>query len=64
MGMTLLLGFLVFTIVTTAFAIFNVYDENSYVLVSAVTELYALTMLNLNTYFSYFLAFVFSQSHQ
>lgn len=56
-GAGLMAGFLVFTAVTSAFAVLNVFDDQSYVLASAASELYALTMLSLTGYLTYYLAY-------
>ena len=40
-----------------AFAVLNVFDERSYVIASAVSELYVLTMMNLVGYMTYYLAY-------
>ena len=50
-------GFLVFSLITGAFAVLNVFDERSYVIASAVSELYVLTMMNLVGYMTYYLAY-------
>ena len=57
LGAGLLSGFLVFSLITGAFAVLNVFDEKSYVIASAVSELYVLTMLNLVGYMTYYLAY-------
>ena len=56
-GVLLLLGFLVFSLVTGPFAVLNVFDDKSYVIASAVSELYVLTMMSLIGYLTYYLAF-------
>jgi hypothetical protein len=56
-GAGLLSGFLVFSLITGAFAVLNVFDERSYVIASAVSELYVLTMMNLVGYMTYYLAY-------
>jgi len=56
-GAALLAGFLAFTLVTGAFAVLNVFDDKSYVIASAVSELYALTMFSLIGYMTYYLAY-------
>ena len=53
----LLFGFLVFSLVTGAFAVLNVFDDRSYVIASAVSELYVLTMMSLIGYLTYYLAY-------
>lgn len=52
----LLAGFLTFTLFTGLFAALNVFDDRSYVMVSAVSELYVLTMMSLIGYLTYYLA--------
>jgi len=56
-GAVFLAGFLIFTLVTSAFAVLNVFDDSSYVIASAVSELYVLTMLSLIGYMTYYLAY-------
>ncbi len=56
-GVLLLAAFLVFSLVSGMFAVLNVYDQNSYVVASAVSELYVLTMLSLFGYLTYYLAY-------
>ena len=56
-GTLLLLGFLVFSLVTGPFAVLNVFDDKSYVIASAVSELYVLTMMSLIGYLTYYLAY-------
>jgi len=56
-GASLLAGLLAFTLVTGAFAVLNIFDGNSYVIASAVSELYVLTMLSLIGYMTYYLAY-------
>jgi len=56
-GARLLSGFLVFSLITGAFAVLNIFDDKSYVIASAVSELYVLTMLNLIGYMTYYLAY-------
>lgn len=56
-GAGLLAGLLVFSVVTSAFAVLNVFDDKSYVLASAVSELYVLTMLSLIGFMTYYLAY-------
>ena len=55
-GTLLLVGFLVFSLVSGAFAVLNVFDDKSYVVASAVSELYVLTMMSVIGYLSYYLA--------
>ena len=55
-GAGLITGFLVFSLITSAFAVLNVFDDKSYVIASAVSELYALTMMSLVGYLTYYLA--------
>ena len=52
----LLAGFLVFSFITGVFAVLNVFDDKSYVIASAVSELYVLTMMSLVGYLTYYLA--------
>ncbi len=42
--------------ITSTFAILNLYDDKSYVIASAVSELYALTMMSLVGYLTHYLA--------
>lgn len=56
-GALLLIGLLAFSLATGAFAVQNIFDEKSYVLVSAVTELYVLIMMSLIGYLTYYLAY-------
>ena len=56
-GAGLLAAFLVFTLITSAFAVLNVFDDKSYVIASAVSELYVLIMLSLIGYLTYYLAY-------
>lgn len=56
-GCMLLAGFLLFTLITGAFAILNVFDADSYVVASAVSELYVLTMFSIIGYLTYFLSY-------
>ena len=56
-GALLLAGFLVFSLVTGAFAVLNVFDGKSYVIASAVSELYVLTLMSLIGYLTYYLAY-------
>ena len=56
-GAGLLAAFLVFSLITGAFAVLNVFDEKSYVIASAVSELYVLTMMSLIGYLTYYLAY-------
>ena len=55
-GAGLLSGFLVFSLITSAFAVLNVFDDKSYVIASAVSELYGLTMMSLVGYLTHYLA--------
>ena len=55
-GAGLIFGFLVFSLITSAFAVLNVVDDKSYVIASAVSELYALTMMSLVGYLTHYLA--------
>ena len=56
-GALLLVGFLVFSLITGVFAVLNVFDDKSYVIASAVSELYVLTMMSLIGYLTYYLAY-------
>lgn len=56
-GAGLLACFLVFTLITGAFSVLNVFDDASYVTASAVSELYVLTMLGLIGFLTYYLAY-------
>ena len=56
-GAGLLAAFLAFTLITSAFAVLNVFDDKSYVIASAVSELYVLIMLSLIGYLTYYLAY-------
>ncbi|MDD4075982.1 MAG: hypothetical protein PHC80_07805 [Eubacteriales bacterium] len=56
-GAGLLAALLVFTLISGAFAVLNVFDKNSYVIASAASELYVLTMLSLIGYLTYYLAY-------
>ena len=56
-GAGLLAAFLVFSLISGFFAVMNVFDEKSYVVASAVSELYVLTMMSLIGYLTYYLAY-------
>ena len=56
-GAGLLTAFLAFTLITSAFAVLNVFDDKSYVIASAVSELYVLTMMSLIGYLTYYLPY-------
>ena len=56
-GAGLLAAFLGFSLITGAFAVLNVFDDKSYVVASAVSELYVLTMMSVIGYLSYYLAY-------
>ena len=56
-GAGLLTCFLAFSLITGAFAVLNVFDEKSYVIASAVSELYVLTMMSLIGYLTFYLAY-------
>ena len=45
-----------YSLITSAFAVLNVFDDKSYVIASAVSELYALTMMSLVGYLTHYLA--------
>ena len=53
----LLSGLLVFSLITGLFAVLNVFDDRSYVIASAVSELYVLAMMGLIGYMTYYLAY-------
>ena len=63
-GTLLLVGFLVFSLVSGAFAVLNVFDDKSYVIASAVSELYVLTMMSLIGYLTYYLAYRKAKTEQ
>ncbi len=63
-GTLLLIGFLVFSLVSGAFAVLNVFDDKSYVIASAVSELYVLTMMSLIGYLTYYLAYRKAKTEQ
>lgn len=63
-GAGLLAAFLVFSLITGLFAVMNVFDEKSYVVASAVSELYVLTMMSLIGYLTYYLAYRRSKAEQ
>ena len=63
-GALLLVGFLVFSLVSGAFAVLNVFDDKSYVIASAVSELYVLTMMSLIGYLTYYLAYRKAKTEQ
>ncbi len=56
-GAGLLAAFLGFSLITGALSVLNVFDDKSYVVASAVSELYVLTMMSLIGYLTYYLAF-------
>ena len=56
-GAGLLSGLLVFSLITGLFAVLNVFDDRSYVIASAVSELYVLAMMGLIGYMTYYLAY-------
>ena len=47
----------IFTLITGAFAVINVFDDKSYVIASAASELYVLNMMSLIGYLTYYLAY-------
>ena len=63
-GTLLLVGFLVVSLVSGAFAVLNVFDDKSYVIASAVSELYVLTMMSLIGYLTYYLAYRKAKTEQ
>ena len=56
-GAGLLATFLIFSLITGAFSVLNVFDDKSYVIASAVSELYVLTMMSVIGYLTYYLAY-------
>ena len=56
-GAGLLVGFLAFSLISGAFAVLNIFDEKSYVIASAVSELYVLIMMSPIGYLTYYLAY-------
>ena len=56
-GAGLLSAFLAFSLITGAFSVLNVFDDKSYVIASAVSELYVLTMMSVIGYLTYYLAY-------
>ena len=56
-GVGLLAGFLAFSLISGAFAVLNIFDEKSYVIASAVSELYVLIMMSMIGYLTYYLAY-------
>ena len=56
-GAGLLAALLVFSLITGVFAVFNIFDEKSYVIASAVSEMYVLTMMSVVGYMTYYLAY-------
>ncbi|MBQ3374700.1 MAG: hypothetical protein IJG40_16370 [Oscillospiraceae bacterium] len=56
-GAGLLAALLVFSLITGAFSVLNVFDDKSYVVASAVSELYVLTMMSVIGYLTYYLAY-------
>ena len=56
-GAGLLAAFLVFSLITGAFSVLNVFDDKSYVIASAVSELYVLTMMSVIGYLTYYLSY-------
>lgn len=55
-GAGLLACFLTFSLISGFFAVLNVFDDKSYVIASAVSELYVLTMMSLIGFLTYYLA--------
>ena len=60
-GAGLLAVFLAFSLLTGAFAVLNVFDDKSYVVASAVSELYVLTMMSLVGYLTYYLSYRYAK---
>ena len=56
-GAMLIAAFLVFSLITSLIAVDEIYDETSYVIASAISELYVLTMMSLVGYLTYYLAY-------
>ena len=56
-GAGLLAAVLLFSLITGAFSVLNVFDDKSYVIASAVSELYVLTMMSVIGYLTYYLAY-------
>ena len=56
-GAGLLAAFLAFSLITGAFSVLNVFDDKSYVVASAVSELYVLTLMSLVGYLTYYLSY-------
>ena len=56
-GAGLLTAFLVFSLITGAFSVLNVFDDKSYVVASAVSEQCVLTMMSVVGYLTYYLAY-------
>ena len=63
-GAGLLAAFLAFSLISGAFAVLNVFDEKSYVVASAVSELYVLTMMSLIGFLTHYLAYRNKNSNQ
>ena len=56
-GAFLIICLLVFTLISGAFAVLNVFDDSSYVIASAVAEIYILMMFNIIGYLTYYLGY-------
>jgi predicted permease len=56
-GAGLLACFLSFSLISGTFAVLNIFDEKSYVIASAISELYVLIMMSLIGYLTYYLAY-------
>ena len=56
-GVFILVCLLVFSLITSAFSVLNIFDERSYVVASAAAELYVLTIMSLVGYLTYYLAY-------
>ena len=56
-GAFLIICLLVFTLISGAFAVLNVFDDSSYVIASAVAEVYILMMFNIMGYLTYYLGY-------
>ncbi len=55
-GAGLLAAFLMFAVITGTFSVLNIFDVKSYVVASAVSELYVLSMLSIIGFLTYYLA--------
>ncbi len=62
-GAGLLAAFLIFAFITGAFTVLNVFDDKSYVIASAVSELYVLSMMSVIGFLTYYLAYRNTKAH-